>query len=151
LEQCIRFDFTLLHFPLGFCIAARNTRRAITQQQHKVYNDWYNQYLLDAQYPRLIVRFEDLLLHTRQVVDTIATCVGAAPSSSSSAFSYQINSAKSHGSGTGYVKAIFKTGDHAARVKSLTLDDVAYAGHHLDANLMQVFHYPLAKHTNPPQ
>jgi hypothetical protein len=40
------------------------------------WSTWYNEYL-QADYPRLMVRFEDLIFHQRQLISTICECVGA--------------------------------------------------------------------------
>ena len=49
-----------------------------------VWNEWYHEYVFDAKFPRLIVRFEDLLFHTPAVVEQIRQCVGATYRDSSS-------------------------------------------------------------------
>ena len=56
-------------------------------------------------------------------------------------FQYQIGSSKNHGSGTGFVKAVLKTGNHAARVRSMSPADIQYAAQHLDAGLMHLMKY----------
>lgn len=41
-----------------------------------VWSEWYLEYY-EAQFPRLIIRFEDLLFHTPKVLDEIRQCAGA--------------------------------------------------------------------------
>lgn len=41
-----------------------------------VWNKWYREYV-EADFPRLIVRFEDLIFHTEEVLREIQECVGA--------------------------------------------------------------------------
>ena len=41
-----------------------------------VWNSWYREYY-HADFPRLIIRFEDLLFHTEAVLEEIRDCVGA--------------------------------------------------------------------------
>jgi hypothetical protein len=41
-----------------------------------VWSEWYREYL-DADFPRLIVRFEDLIFHAPAVLEQIRECVGA--------------------------------------------------------------------------
>jgi hypothetical protein len=48
----------------------------------------------DHDYPRLIVRFEDMLLYAPYVIEKIASCVGTTVSTN---FRYQTGEAKSHG------------------------------------------------------
>jgi hypothetical protein len=44
----------------------------------EMYNEWYNEYVINTyNISRLIIRFEDLLFHTEEVIDTIRKCVGA--------------------------------------------------------------------------
>ena len=81
-----------------------------------LYNDWYLQYIRtlssnndttstdnqhqyndlrdDTNYPRLIVRFEDMLLYAPYILQQIASCVGTTVPSN---FKYQVGEAKSHG------------------------------------------------------
>jgi len=40
-----------------------------------MYNEWYHEYL-DADYPRIIVRLEDLVFHAKEVVTKICDCMG---------------------------------------------------------------------------
>lgn len=105
-----------------------------------LYNDYYRQYLFDANYPRLLVRFEDMLLHAPAIAKKIADCVGL---DTADRFTYQIDSAKKHGSHTNFVKAVLKSGDVYARLKSFTADDLEYAAKHLDADLMSAMHYSI--------
>jgi hypothetical protein len=48
----------------------------------------------DHNYPRLIVRFEDMLLYAPYVLEQIASCVGTTIRTD---FQYQTGEAKSHG------------------------------------------------------
>lgn len=41
-----------------------------------VWNQWYKEYV-EADFPRLIVRFEDLIFHTEEVLHEIHDCAGA--------------------------------------------------------------------------
>jgi hypothetical protein len=107
-----------------------------------VWNVWYNQYVVDADYPRLIVRFEDLLLRPQEVMSKIATCLGGSILPPGD-FKYQLSSSKSHGSGTDYVKAIEKTGSIALRTRNMTLDDIEFLREHTDGNLSRIFSYRL--------
>lgn len=104
-----------------------------------LYSDFYNQYL-HADYPRLFVRFEDILVNAPSVLAQIAECTGAplAPK-----FVWQTRSSKNHGSGTNFVKAIWKTADRVGRVKSMTPADLDYARRYLDEHLLELFHYHL--------
>jgi hypothetical protein len=109
-----------------------------------LYNDWYQQYYTDATYPRLIVRFEDMLLHAPTIVHMIGTCAGVDNVTLSNApFRYQVKSAKDHGSHTDFVKAILKSGNIDARLRNMTKDDIQFATTQLDSQLIEAMHYIL--------
>jgi len=108
------------------------------------YNDWYMYYWKTADYPRLFVRFEDMLLFAPAVMEQIANCVEAERPET---FRYQVTAAKHHGSGNGLLDAIFKTGSAEARFKSMSKEDVAYAVDHLDKELMGLMQYSLPSAT----
>jgi len=103
------------------------------------YNDWYQQYIR-ADFPRLIVRYEDMLLYGPKILGKIAECVG---STTPSEFSYLLDRAKKHGSRSGFVDAVFKSGNSALRLKGLTTEDLAYTRTHIDADLLRLMHYTL--------
>jgi len=102
-----------------------------------LWSDWYRRYLV-ADYPRLIVRFEDMLLHGPEVMKIIANCTGAQVPEK---FFHQTKSAKGHGSHTDFLKAIFKTANPDLRISQLTEADLDYAATHLDKDLMRIFQY----------
>jgi hypothetical protein len=102
-----------------------------------LWSNWYDLYL-KATYPRLIVRFEDMLIHGPTIMKNIADCAGV---TTPDVFQYQTGSAKGHGSGTTFLKALEKTGDPIKRKARMTKDDLEYAKEHLDSNLMKVFQY----------
>jgi len=102
-----------------------------------LWNGWYNHYL-NATFPRLIIRFEDMLLQTPAVLQEIADCVGTIVKPQ---LQYQVKSAKAHGSGTDLLKALSKTGDAEARLRQLTPEDLAFSRRHLDPNLIRLFQY----------
>lgn len=98
---------------------------------------WYKRYL-NATYPHLIIRFEDMLLQAPAVLAKIAECVGTAVRDP---IEYQRGSAKAHGSHTDFLKAILKSADGGKREHGLTAEDKEYAVTHLDKDLMEAFHY----------
>lgn len=87
-----------------------------------------------------MVRFEDMLLQAPAILKKIAECV---ESELSEPFRYQVKSSKGHGSGAGLVKAVLKSGDLEARLRSMSDEDIAFAVEHLDDELMRLFHYSL--------
>jgi len=109
-----------------------------------VWSDWYNQYL-QADYPRLIVRFEDLIFQQKKLIGTICECAGAVPKTDS--FSYVVGAGKwgkSHTGSSNMVSAMIKYGSDKKRFAHLTTEDLAFASKHVDANLLHLFHYNTA-------
>ena len=123
-----------------------------------MWSTWNRQYY-DAEYPRLVIRFEDLLFHTREVMDTIVKCSGITPSYNMGArsrpqdrtideshaqfheFRYHVDAAKGHGISTDMVSAMIKYGNDRGRSRRYSKEDLDYAQIALDKELMDVFHY----------
>ena len=108
------------------------------------WNEWYNHYL-NADWPRLLVRYEDLLFFPKQTVTQVCECAGGQMNDK---FGYLVESAKRgavHGAQrTGYMDAIIKYGHQEDRWNNMTSADLVFARQTLDANLMKLFayHYP---------
>lgn len=112
-----------------------------------LWNDWYRQYY-DAEYPRLMIRFEDLLFAPDRLLELIAGCVGT---DVVKPVRYRATTAKDHGSHTDLVRAMIKHGGGGGggrdfrrgelRTSNMTADDVAFADKELDAVLMRHFQY----------
>jgi hypothetical protein len=103
----------------------------------ELWSGWYNEYL-KADYPILIVRFEDLVFRPVSVMEKVAECMGGVVNQP---FSYRLQTSKKHGSGTDFVKAVIKTGDAVGRTKNMTSADLQYARQHLDKGLMRTLRY----------
>jgi hypothetical protein len=116
------------------------------------WNEWYAEYL-QAPFPRLIVRFEDLIFHAKEVTTQVCNCAGG---TMQPRFSYIQNSAKkgtpgAHGKDgekTSFIDAIVKYGKETSRLDGFTADDIAFARSHLNLKLMDLFGYPFDE---PPQ
>ena len=104
-----------------------------------LWSEWYD-YYFKATYPRLIIRFEDMLLQAPAIMAKIAECVGTEPRDP---IEYQTGSAKAHGSHTDFLKAILKSADSEKRRKSLEPRDLEYARAKLKPDLMEAFEYNL--------
>merc|ERR1712232_1168251 len=111
----------------------------------ELWSEWYGEYL-NADFPRLIVRFEDTLLHPKEVIAAAEKCAGAARRTENS-FSYVAGSSKfDHGSRTAnqnMVSIIIRTISKSRRTQGMTKDDIKYANSHLSADLMKTFSYKL--------
>jgi hypothetical protein len=136
-----------------------------------LWSSWYQAYL-DADYPRLIIRYEDTLFHAEQVVQQVVSCAGLAPtmssvrSASSDAaflqsgmsstrtsdpreyhrrlFRYRVERGKDHGNSSDFVSAILKYGKKDGRYQGMVPRDLRYAKERgLSSSLMETFHYVL--------
>lgn len=115
-----------------------------------LWSDWYGQYY-HADYPRLIVRFEDLLFNVKEMVQTVCKCVGGVPREESGQFTYVVDSGK-FGKGhpnagaqhTNMIGAMAKYGrDGPWRFKGMTDEDLTKAYESLDAEMMMAFQYTM--------
>jgi len=107
------------------------------------WNDWYQDYM-NATFPRILVRFEDLIFHPKQVTKTVCECAGGVLDDDHP-FKYIVDSAK-HGNAhgkqrTSYIDALIKYGTEQGRYQGFEKADLEHARQHLDARLMKVFHY----------
>mmetsp|Transcript_22277 Transcript_22277/g.52965 ORF Transcript_22277/g.52965 Transcript_22277/m.52965 type:complete len:452 (+) Transcript_22277:205-1560(+) len=114
------------------------------------YSEWYNDYL-KVDYPRIMLRFEDMLFYGEEVTRTVCQCGGGVPvtdNGRSGRFAHVSESAKkgatAHGAKsqrTNLVGALIRYGSFANRTDSLTKDDLNAARRHLDPELMEAFGY----------
>lgn len=112
-----------------------------------LWNTWYGDWL-DADFPRLIVRFEDLLLHAEKVVGQICECGGGKLNSDKPGveFKYSVDSAKkgtAHKGSNGLVKSITKYSDKNNRLKSFSTQDLTYAVKAVRNDIMDMFGYAI--------
>jgi len=126
----------------------------------ELYNDWYMQYY-NATYPRLIVRFEDLLFLPDGLLKVVATCVlgndvGEGNSTKrfrvrlrrllvSEQINLQLKASKSHGHSSDLVRAVINYGSGRGRTHNMTRQDLEYANEILSSQpLLDTFDYPRA-------
>ncbi|GKY92160.1 hypothetical protein MPSEU_000187300 [Mayamaea pseudoterrestris] len=107
-----------------------------------MYSTWYRLWL-DADYPRLIIRFEDTLFHADQVTALIAKCAGL-DFYNASAFKYHVEAAKNTKTSTSFTQAMGKYGRAEGRYNSLEPQDIEYLRTSIDPKLLQVFNYKKA-------
>lgn len=111
------------------------------------WNDWYSSYYNnDERFPRLLIRFEDTLYHSKQVMKTVCQCGGGIYSGNEDeedSFRPVVDEAKwSHKhSQNNLVSAIIKYGTNASRYDQMTLEDLEFAKHAWDNDLIEAFHY----------
>ena len=112
------------------------------------WNEFYMEYFQQSRFPRVMVRFEDLVFHPKQVIQTVCECAGGTLKHEKE-FQYIVSSAKiteGHGNDkTGYVDAIIRYGSTRFprwHNGGMTDSDRRYAMVHLDQEMMNVFQYP---------
>lgn len=108
-----------------------------------LWNDWYNEYMV-GDFPRIVVRMEDLVFHAEQVIQQVCTCVGGTFAATD--FQYIIDSAKHgeiHGNDkTSLLDAMIRYGSRRQdHTRGMTQDDLDYARKVLDEKLMHMFGY----------
>jgi hypothetical protein len=108
---------------------------------------WNRQYF-DADFPRLIIRFEDTLYHLEEVFAAIRDCAGLP--TSSIPFTYELSAAKKHGKPSGFVESMKKYASVKGRHTGLTVEDREYVQSALDPTIMKVFGYKQATLQVPP-
>jgi len=105
------------------------------------WSEWYNEYI-NAEYPRLVVRFEDLIFHQRELIGQICQCAGAVPKGDT--FVYVVGEGKwgaAHKGSSNMISAMIKYGKSSSRLAHLTEEDLVWAQYHIDPGLMKLFHY----------
>lgn len=104
-----------------------------------LWTKWNRQYL-EADYPRLIIRFEDTLFHAEKVMKVVGECAGLP---TAKPFRYRLAAGKDHGNSTDFVTAMAKYGTNQGRYAGLIPKDLKHARKTLDPELMSIFHYQI--------
>ena len=109
-----------------------------------MWNEWYHEYI-DADFPRIVVRLEDLVFHSKEVISKICGCIGGTMQKD---FQYVTQTAKVgdeniHGKMEDRTNMFkwFTKWHLENRTKNMTKDDHEYATEHLDSGLLDLFHY----------
>ena len=140
-------DFKLYHFPKGTIPVRIKYDFGLRKWDSLVHlwTLWYQQYFKDADYPRLLVRFEDFVFYPKQVTEQICACAGGTTREGKD-FQYQMESAKTgpgHGKArNSWVSAMIRYGSPGPhRLKGFTEQDLRLADKTLDLDLMQTLSY----------
>ena len=110
-----------------------------------MWNDWYLDYV-QAEFPRIMIRMEDLVFHTRNVTEQICTCAGGRLRNTT--FHYIKKSAKEgelheFQYETTMLDAMIRYGSatHQDRTRGMTRQDMEYAQGVISKDLMNMFGY----------
>ena len=135
------FTFCKLIDTIPVSVRYKSTNVTHHQSLVHLWNDWYTEYLT-AEFPRLIIRLEDMMFHAPEVITKVCECGGGTMRKK---FHYTLGSAKGsggpHKGANGLVSAIVKYSDEAKRVEGFTKDDLDFARSKLNKNLMDTFGY----------
>jgi hypothetical protein len=110
-----------------------------------LWSEWNRQYW-QVDYPRIMVRYEDVLFHPRELITRICACAGGVTAPPKE-FTYFVNSAKwgpGHGKEeqkTSLIPAMMKYANVAKRIKGYTKEDLQLAHEALSEDLMNAFQY----------
>lgn len=128
---------------------AKRSRKSTIHWRTYMWNDWYSDYV-DAAYPRIIVRFEDLIFFAKETTEKICKCSGG--EINQEGFRYIVASSKGdegvHGplsKRTTFLDAMIKYGSDRDRFRGFFKEDLLFAEKTLDHELMECFGYS----TNP--
>lgn len=105
-----------------------------------LWNDWYSQWI-DATYPRLVIRFEDLLFHAEAVVGQVCVCGGGVMREDFKYIEKSAKEGKVHKGSNGLVKSLVSYGNKTRRVTPYTDSDLEYARKTLNRDAMNMFRY----------
>jgi hypothetical protein len=109
-----------------------------------LWNDWYKSYTIDAQYPIIMIRMEDLIFHTKETVTAVCECAGG-KLRTDRPFRFIQESAKKdspgHDTTTGYIEAWIKYSKLLQPEAGFAHNDYEAALEGLDQELMDSFHY----------
>jgi len=120
------------------------THRSYHDSLAHLWSDWYRQYYQVSDYPRVMIRYEDLVFYPKQVSEAVCECAGGVPRQDN--FSYIVESAKwgkghERFRGASLLSSMIKYGDAERRLKEFSEDDLKLAHEGLDEDLMRIFQY----------
>ncbi|GKZ00372.1 hypothetical protein MPSEU_000990200 [Mayamaea pseudoterrestris] len=104
-----------------------------------MWSNWNQQYV-EADFPRLVVRYEDTLYHSEQVFRAIAECAGI-PLKHDTFRPFALRASSKKNTSNDLVSALAKNGVNHDRFSRMTTNDIAFAKEHLDPELLLLFHY----------
>lgn len=108
-----------------------------------LWNTWYSDWH-DVEFPRLMIRFEDLLFHAEETITKVCECGGGKMQKK---FYYMEDSAKGstgvHSGSAGFLASLVNYGNSTLRMKDIMKweKDADYFNEHVDKELMELFSY----------
>jgi hypothetical protein len=132
---------------IGLVIEFKNGDRWRRDLEYENLIDWWNTFYddyLKADFPRLIVRYEDLLLHSNEIIPQICECVGGQLVNNEEGVYVRVESAKDeriHGKTSNLVDALLRYGSAKMRTEKFSKGDLVYSGTAIRKDMMKVFQY----------
>lgn len=108
-----------------------------------LWNEWYGDYLAIKDFPRIIIRFEDILFHFEEVITQVCTCGGGKLKNHENGFVLQEKNAKAgHNNGSnGLVSAMLRYANVLKRTEHFSDGDLKYAKETLRKDILELFGY----------
>ena len=108
-----------------------------------MWNTYYKDYL-NVTFPRLIVRYEDILIHADEIIPKICTCVGGKIHNNQRGINLIKHSAKDQqifGITGNLIEGLSRYGNVKLRTAHLSQGDMIYSKENIDNDLMTLFRY----------
>lgn len=101
----------------------------------------YNEQYYNAKYPRLIVRFEDIIYHPKEVTKQVCECAGG--KLKKGPFQYDTDGVKKvySSNATDWIGAVIKYSTLDNRLKGFQKEDLVHAKKFIDPKLLKAFQY----------
>eukprot|EP01083_Nonionella_stella_P240695 841211_1 len=126
-------------------VAFQKTEKYTYTSLVDLYNRWYRDYLEIKDFPRLMIRYEDLLLYHEEIVTKVCHCGGGTVINAMNGIHHDSSSAKpNHKGSNGLTEAMIRYGSEDHRTDTMTNHDLEFANEELDSELMNLFHYTYA-------
>ena len=126
-------------------VVYREDKRYKYESLADLWSTWYNDYLHTHDFPRLMIRYEDLLFYPTEVVTAVCECGGGKLLSSERGIHHVEESAKKehykNSAPVGLLSAIQRYGKEDHRTDTMTEEDLSYARAAFSSDLMDLFHY----------
>lgn len=103
-----------------------------------MWTEWHKQYV-DADYPRIMIRFEDTLVHAEELMHIISECSGAPMLPGP--MKYFAEEARHFGGRGSLLTSLMKLGRYDDLYRNLVSRDKEYVKTALDPDLMRIFKY----------
>ena len=146
-KSCPNLINSLTGKPHAVEVPFRSDNRGHYDSLVGLWNDWYGDYVSITDFPRLIIRYEDLLFHLEEVMTKVCECGGGKLINHEDGFVLNDENAKAgHKNGSnGLLGAMLRYGNDLKRTDTFTKEDVDFAKKVLRKDLMDLFSYTFPK------